>query len=37
MTAAPEGGAMLIKLVVTVAGLAAIAFVNWYFLTSRKD
>jgi len=28
---------MLIKVIVTVAGLAAIAFVNWYFLTSRKD
>lgn len=27
---------MLAKIVVTVGGLALIAFVNWYFLLSRR-
>jgi plastocyanin domain-containing protein len=27
---------MLVKIVVTVAGLALIVFVNWYFLLSRR-
>jgi plastocyanin domain-containing protein len=27
---------MLAKIVVTIAGLAVIVFVNWYFLFSRR-
>jgi len=27
---------MLAKIVVTIAGLAIIVFVNWYFLLSRR-
>jgi plastocyanin domain-containing protein len=27
---------MLAKIIVTIAGLAVIVFVNWYFLLSRR-
>ncbi len=32
-----DGGRMLIKTLVTLAGLAAIAWVNWYFLVGNRE
>jgi hypothetical protein len=32
-----EGSYMLIKILVSLAGVAAIAWVNWYFLVGNRE